>query len=116
MDSIRIGWFIFFNCLMIVWCLNFEWKMISYVNFWVSKDWYFLSFNIFLVVLKIGKWIYCYKNFFLVFLSFIYRVGNFCLWVNLRIFWWGVGVGNSENYDLGSFFLMLELKKNLEIF
>lgn len=30
-------------------------------------------------------------------------------------FWWGVGVGKSENYDSGSLFSTLELKKNPEI-
>ena len=100
---------------MIAWCSNLEWKMISHVNFWASKDRYLLSFNIFPVVPKIGKWIHRHKNFLLVSLSLIHRAGNFRSWVNPRIFWWGVGVGKSENYDSGSLFSTLELKKNPEI-
>lgn len=82
----------------------------------LGKDRYLLSFNIFPVVPKIGKWIHRHKNFLLVSLSLIHRAGNFRSWVNPRIFWWGVGVGNSENYDSGSLFSTLELKKNPEIF
>lgn len=101
---------------MIAWCSNLEWKMISHVNFWASKDRYLLSFNIFLVVPKIGKWIHRHKNFLSVSLSLIHRAGNFRSWVNPRIFWWGVGVGKCENYDSRSLFSTLELKKNPEIF